>query len=1143
MAESRRVLRTIVGILICAVLAGCHGKSYSPPQGGAPAPGNPTPTIASLSSTSTPVGVPGFSLVVTGSGFVSGSVVRWNGSDLATTFGGATQLTATVPAANLAFAGTEQVSVASPAPGGGSSATTAFTVVAQIANGTALGGAAASLAINATTELLPVGVASAHVKNRVIMNRLDLRFDPSATVDQVNAALANIGAGIVSMSQGFEAVTIGIPEQSSIADLKALIGHLNAAPGIVHASLAIVAKPLANFFGDLSDPSVATVAAEGAQQLLSERFPAMWNLASTDVFGDPLESPPTLQPCATSPTPVLVADFFDASVPAGLASGLPQLTPSDPPAPDADPDDLIHGYEVATVLGANRFGANPFPFGGCPDLHLVQIANLSSHHATNNIVAHMPAGRFVMNYSAGFAQSCAGDDCLPPTDQFVSPDDYAFDALYWKEKTHDRWDKFLVVAAAGNERDEEGAAIYPGLGDSRFGSVFSIAHLDDNTFQFVAEDSLWTPTGEFAVEGFKTLKPSAAAQTTLAQAVQRAGFAALREDNVIVVGSVDAQADNFATLHVPAEVLAPSDFSDSSPDVLAVGQFAFGLAGTSFAAPQVTGLISFLWMIDPSLRDNQSVLITKRAIVENTRNGVIDAYATALSLDAASIPTQQSAPQRAALLNVNGFAGFDEGDVDIFLESLFVVDANGQVTRQAAPGTVVDFSRYDLNGDGFTTAGARRERFDLDRVNSTQYGATSYRTVSQDIEGVEISFDETGLTDLEILCYYAYSPLYTGDTTERRNMLAGRCGIAVQPTTATIEVGGQQQFTALVPGNGSATWSATCGSVDANGLYTAGGTPGQCSVRATDASIPSVSGTATVTVNAPVGSPVISVTLRTTRSSPNLISAEVLRQNSDTMIATPIGDPAALVTALQSELGSATAIPTVQMSFELPVSLTVSFASYAVTVLNVSDCTTGSAVGANVDVTVADVQNILASSCGGTISVHGATSRSATVQAQVGGRVNFALSGTITRDLFVGECDHGTLNVAVPTVQRHLSIEFDTNCAVTVAATPLQFLEIEDNVNSTIGTLRGGDINELTVSGNNGSTFSVAVGAVKNFPTNSALVTISNNSGVSLSSLDFGDDEGPLTIMNNTGFTDQQAQDFATNQRTVGGTITVSGNH
>jgi hypothetical protein len=164
------------------------------------------------------------------------------------------------------------------------------------------------------------------------------------------------------------------------------------------------------------------------------------------------------------------------------------------------------------------------------------------------------------------------------------------------------------------------------------------------------------------------------------------------------------------------------------------------------------------------------------------------------------------------------------------------------------------------------------------------------------------------------------------------------------------------------------------------------------------------------------------------------------------------------------------------------------------------------------------------------------------VQAQVGGRVNFALSSTITKDLFVGECDHGTLNVTVPTVQRHLAIESNTNCAVTVAATPLQFLEIEDNVNSTIGTVHGGDINELTVSGNSGSTLSVAVGDVKNFPTNSALVTISSNSGVSLSSLDFGDDEGPLTITNNTGFSDQQAQDFAA-QHHPGGTVTVSGNH
>src|SRR5262249_6065534 len=50
------------------------------------------PTIASLSPTSAIAGGAAFTLTVNGSGFTAAAVVRWNGSDRATTFVGATQL-------------------------------------------------------------------------------------------------------------------------------------------------------------------------------------------------------------------------------------------------------------------------------------------------------------------------------------------------------------------------------------------------------------------------------------------------------------------------------------------------------------------------------------------------------------------------------------------------------------------------------------------------------------------------------------------------------------------------------------------------------------------------------------------------------------------------------------------------------------------------------------------------------------------------------------------------------------------------------------------------------------------------------------------------------------------------------------------
>jgi hypothetical protein len=82
---------------------------------------NPAPFISLLHPASTAPGGPDFTLTVTGTEFVSGSVVNWNGSGLSTTFVNSGQLTATVPAADIMSAGTAAVTVVNAGPGGGTS--------------------------------------------------------------------------------------------------------------------------------------------------------------------------------------------------------------------------------------------------------------------------------------------------------------------------------------------------------------------------------------------------------------------------------------------------------------------------------------------------------------------------------------------------------------------------------------------------------------------------------------------------------------------------------------------------------------------------------------------------------------------------------------------------------------------------------------------------------------------------------------------------------------------------------------------------------------------------------------------------------------------------------------------------------------
>jgi len=69
-----------------------------------------------------------FTLTVNGTGFVSSSVVKWNGDALVTQFISGTQLTATVPATDIATATTASVTVVTPAPGGGTSNVAFFSV-------------------------------------------------------------------------------------------------------------------------------------------------------------------------------------------------------------------------------------------------------------------------------------------------------------------------------------------------------------------------------------------------------------------------------------------------------------------------------------------------------------------------------------------------------------------------------------------------------------------------------------------------------------------------------------------------------------------------------------------------------------------------------------------------------------------------------------------------------------------------------------------------------------------------------------------------------------------------------------------------------------------------------------------------------
>jgi hypothetical protein len=116
------VLIGIALALLCS-LSGRPSRAQSP---------SPVPLINQpLVPDATAPGGPQFTLTVNGTGFVSNSTVDWNGSPLATTFVSGSQLTAVVPAANVATAGTAWVTVVNPAPGRGTSNAVFFTATSN----------------------------------------------------------------------------------------------------------------------------------------------------------------------------------------------------------------------------------------------------------------------------------------------------------------------------------------------------------------------------------------------------------------------------------------------------------------------------------------------------------------------------------------------------------------------------------------------------------------------------------------------------------------------------------------------------------------------------------------------------------------------------------------------------------------------------------------------------------------------------------------------------------------------------------------------------------------------------------------------------------------------------------------------------
>jgi hypothetical protein len=170
--------------------------------------GTPAPVLADISPAAAKAGSDGLILAVTGSGFVSTSVVRWNGEDLTTTFTSDTELAAAIPAGRLETVSTNQVTVFTPAPGGGTSTVLAFYVTyaqvdvfeQMVASGLNPSASAGPAAVSATGEgLLAVAQFDGNPGSELDFADHDAYFDvyagPENSFEQVTIVTCDLFSG------------------------------------------------------------------------------------------------------------------------------------------------------------------------------------------------------------------------------------------------------------------------------------------------------------------------------------------------------------------------------------------------------------------------------------------------------------------------------------------------------------------------------------------------------------------------------------------------------------------------------------------------------------------------------------------------------------------------------------------------------------------------------------------------------------------------------------------------------------------------------------------------------------------------------------------------------------------------------------
>ena len=619
-----------------------------------------------------------------------------------------------------------------------------------------LAGDTASNAFDAIKALPPSPAQESDIQaDGLMVTRLETVFAPSASVGEVNSVLRASSATIVCMLENTPMVTLRVQRLSGRASVDSLITVLKGSGAFSFAFPSYAPQVESSVPVRTRTPAGLGLPGGAAnneiEHLIPMKMPAAWNVKE-------------LIPSASKVTVVVPDEYLQLAahpeIPeqqfvAGGNSSSSQLK-----------NEWVgnHGFHICGIIGA-RFDSlkatGIHPSG--PDHLTIQSMPVGGFTWTDiaantalQIGQRLPqSGKYVLNTSLGYND----------TGFVMYPKVYrAWLMMDWRAWTAKSQDRFLQVSSAGNDGQ--------GSGDSKL-AAFASPFCSAARFASVRDMLVGVPL---------SASDSANLDQHVAKILSIVPEAAGPLHNIVIVGNNQGDGSE-----------DPS--SSMNPDVRCVGQlvystcvksdpgFVSGLAlycdgsdgwysGTSMAAPQVAGLAAYLWGISPNL----SVSSIRDIIVRSDLNNQVDGYAAVQALDL----SLSEAPVRMRLLDVADAndeeapdGKFDEHDLAMFLAKFHSFE-NQRGDSSGAP----DCSRYDLNGDGKTGDSTLKDGiFDLDVTLPQSFG-----TAEEQICGATHSFDETHLSDYDIVQYYAYSQLYTGDTLQRDSLLGCNSNPAIDFT-------------------------------------------------------------------------------------------------------------------------------------------------------------------------------------------------------------------------------------------------------------------------------------------------------------------------------------------------------------------------